>query len=258
MFWGSATASPRCRHIHIGSAKIYSEVVGSGSPVVLIHGLAASTRWWEKNVSALARDHEVHSIDLVGSGRSGGSFVLREAASILATWMERCDLGRAALIGHSMGGHIAADLAAAHPHLIDRLVLVDAAIQIAGTAQAAAQRPGGLSFLPVSILPLVVPEALRTGLPKLALAAYDMSRHDMGPTLQKIRARSLVIWGERDPMVPLSIGYTLASMLPGKALVVVRGAGHVPMWEQPAAFNKIVTTFLSSRDGSVHTTPTMH
>ncbi len=249
-----ATAGPRCRHIHIGSAKLYSEVIGAGPPVILVHGLAGSTRWWSKNIGALARSHEVHCIDLVGSGRSAGSFVLRDAAAILAEWMQCCGLRRASVIGHSMGGHIAADLAAAHPQLVDRLVLVDAALNFAGAPQPTAQDLGALSHLPFGLLSLIVPEALKTGLPTLARAAYELVRTDMAPALAKIRARTLVVWGEHDPAVPLTLGYRLASMLPGHALAVIRGAGHVPMWERPEAFNSVVTAFLSSRDGAVQPT----
>jgi pimeloyl-ACP methyl ester carboxylesterase len=249
MSLGTAPAGTRSRHTHIGAARIYSEVVGEGPPVVLIHGLAGSTRWWARNLAALARGHEVHIIDLVGSGKSGGSFVLRDAANILAAWMQRCGLRGAAVVGHSMGGHIAADLAAAHPALVERLVLVDAALNFAGAPQPSAQALSSLSYLPFGMLPLIMPEAMRTGLPTLARAAHDMVRTDMGPTLAQIRARTLVVWGEHDPCVPLSLGYRLASMLPGKSLAVIKGAGHVPMWEQPAAFNQIVTSFLDSGDG---------
>lgn len=257
MTTGTGAASPRCRQITIGSAKLYSEVIGEGSPVVLIHGLAGSTRWWAKNIGALARDHEVHCIDLVGSGRSAGSFVLRDAAAILAEWMGRCGLGRASVIGHSMGGHIAADLAAAHPELVDRLVLVDAALNFAGAPQPRAQDLSSLSYLPFGMLSLILPEVLKTGVPTLARAALEMVRTDMGPALAKIRARSLVVWGEHDPAVPLALGYRLASMLPGRALAVIRGAGHVPMWERPEAFNRVVAAFLGDHDGAAQPARTL-
>ncbi|HMQ31653.1 MAG TPA: alpha/beta hydrolase [Chloroflexaceae bacterium] len=257
MSMGHTAASPRCRHEHIGAATIYSEVTGAGSPVVLIHGLAGSTRWWGRNIKTLARDHEVHTVDLVGSGRSVGRFVLRDAASTVAQWMERCGVGPAAVIGHSMGGHIAADLAASHPHLVSRLVLVDAALSFAGAPQPKAQDLSTLSYLPFGMLPLILPEAVKTGLPNLARAAYEIMRRDMAPVLAQIRARTLVVWGEHDPCVPLSLGYRLASMLPGNALAVIRAAGHVPMWEQPAAFNSVVTAFLHSHDGAVQPTPNL-
>jgi pimeloyl-ACP methyl ester carboxylesterase len=251
MALGTTAVGLRSRHTHIGSARIYSEVIGDGPPVVLIHGLAGSTRWWVRNIGALARGHEVHIIDLVGSGKSAGSFVLRDAATILAEWMERCGLRDAAVIGHSMGGYIAADLAGAHPAVVERLVLVDAALNFAGAPQPSAQSLSTLSYLPFGMLPLIMPEAMKTGLPALARAAHAMVRTDMGPALAKIRARTLVVWGEHDPCVPLSLGYRLASMLPGKSLAVIKGAGHVPMWEQAAAFNQVVTSFLGNRDGAL-------
>lgn len=257
MDMGVSTVTARSLYTPVGAATIYSEVFGSGEPVVLLHGLAGSTRWWTRNMQALARTHEVHSVDLVGSGRSKGTFVLRDAAAVLAEWMARRKLRPATMIGHSMGGYIAAHIAAAHPQLVDRLVLVDAAINLPGAPRPAAQDLSSLSYLPFGMLSLIMPEALRTGLPNLARVAYDMVKTDMTPVLDRIRARSLVVWGENDPCVPLSVGYELARRLPGNALAVIKGAGHVPMWEQPAAFNKLVCAFMSSADGAIRPGPGM-
>jgi pimeloyl-ACP methyl ester carboxylesterase len=234
------------RHTHIGSATIYSEVVGRGEPLILLHGLGGSTRWWSRNIAALSRWHELHIIDLVGFGRSGGRFVLAEAADTLAAWMERCGLRRASLIGHSMGGYIAADLAADHPQLVDKLVLADAAISIAGVKASAADMAGvGRPPIPMSMMSVAVSDVLRAGIPNVARAAYEMVSTDMGPKLDNIRARTLVIWGEHDTAVPLKIGRELARRLPSATLAVIKNAGHAPMWEQPIAFNRVVSEFLA-------------
>jgi pimeloyl-ACP methyl ester carboxylesterase len=245
--------SVRSEHIRIGSQTIYTEVVGRGSPLVLIHGLAGSTAWWARNIPALAQHHEVHVVDLVGFGKSaGGRFVLGEAANMLAAWMRRRGLRNAAIVGHSMGGHIAVDLAAAHPDLVNHLVLVDAALSVGGTpAQVDLART--LPYLPFAMLPVILPDAMRAGLPNLARATYQMLTTDMRPILARVRAKTLVVWGEFDPCVPLSVAHKLSRMLPCAEIVVVRGTGHVPMWERPEAFNQALLRFLGA--GRVATTP---
>jgi pimeloyl-ACP methyl ester carboxylesterase len=242
----SGASNARCEHIHLGSNTLYTEVTGKGSPVVLIHGLAGSTKWWSRNIAALARNHEVHTVDLVGFGQNkGGRFVLAEAAGLLAEWMRRRGLRGASVIGHSMGGHIAVDLAAAHPELVSRLVLVDAALNYAGAPQPSPDLAKTLPYLPFAMLPVILPDAVRAGLKTLARATYQLVRTDMRPTLAKVRAKTLIVWGEHDPCVPLDLAYGLTHLVPCAGLAVIKGAGHVPQWEQPEAFNGIVGQFLA-------------
>src|SRR4051812_23367957 len=102
-------------------------MVGEGEPVVLVHGLSGSTRWWTRNIGALARGYRVYLVDLPGFGamhRLRRHFVLAEAASWLVAWMEAVGLENAHLVGHSMGGYVCLQLAAQRPEVVCRLVLV--------------------------------------------------------------------------------------------------------------------------------------
>src|SRR5215218_377582 len=101
---------------------------GAGEPVILLHGLSGSIDWWQKNIPALAEGFRVYAIDLlpIASG-SNTRFVLAEASDRLAGWMAAEGLPKAMLIGHSMGGYIAARLAAKYADRVSKLVLVNAA-----------------------------------------------------------------------------------------------------------------------------------
>ena len=105
------------RKIRVGSARIYFQEVGSGPAVILIHGLSGSGRWWQKNIPFLARHFRVFVIDLVGFGRSEGErgFVLQDTAAHLRAWMDHLSLETAHVIGHSLGGIVALDLAGTSP-----------------------------------------------------------------------------------------------------------------------------------------------
>jgi pimeloyl-ACP methyl ester carboxylesterase len=239
---------PERRYTNIDDKTIYSEVVGSGTPLVLIHGLAGSSRWWAKNVPALAEKFEVHSVDLLGFGQSNsGPFVLSEAATTLARWMERLKLERSHVVGHSMGGFIAADLAADFSHLVDHLVLVDAAAMpfdrsaSPGLGDVIRTAP----YLPFSFLDILLPDLYRAGVKTVVKAAYELMTTDIREKLANIVSPSLVIWGENDPMVPMNLGKQLARRLPCKEFVIIKGAGHNPMWEKPNAFNRAILDFLT-------------
>src|SRR5919112_6784761 len=111
------------------------EVAGSGPPLILLHGLSGSGRWWSRNVPAFADSFRTYRVDLPGFGASRGVRWSRldDIADRLADWLVDEGLPPAHVAGHSLGGAVAARLAARHPDCIDRLVLVDAAIRPQGT-----------------------------------------------------------------------------------------------------------------------------
>jgi pimeloyl-ACP methyl ester carboxylesterase len=236
--------------LEIGPVCIHYQVAGAGEPVVLVHGLSGSTRWWRRNIPALAAQCQVYVLDLIGFGGSRGRqrFVLGEAARYLTAWMDRLGIERASLIGHSMGGAIAADLAADFPDRVERLVLVDAAAlpfedghlpRVLGLARA-------LWWLPLSFLPILITDAARAGPITLWKAARELLTTDMRPKLSRIEAPTLLLWGEHDALVPLAIGRQLNRCLPQAELIVIEGAGHNPMWDRPEQFNRVVVDFLAA------------
>jgi pimeloyl-ACP methyl ester carboxylesterase len=234
-------------YVQVGSQTIYAEISGVGWPLILIHGLGGSSRCWARNVPALARSCRVHVIDLLGFGRSRGQrFVLREAAGLLVRWMDHLDLGRASVVGHSMGGFIAACLAAQFPERVERLGLVAAAaLPVERLSLHHAWRiVRRLPHLPPTLLPVLGTDALRAGPVTLIKALRELLSTDIRLDLAGIEAPTLIIWGERDATLPLAVGQQLHRHLPQAAFLVLPGAGHFPMWDRPTAFNEAVMQFL--------------
>jgi pimeloyl-ACP methyl ester carboxylesterase len=235
------------RYVPVGSGTMYAEISGVGQPLILVHGLGGSTRWWARNVPALARSCRVHVIDLLGFGRSRGQrFVLREAAELLVGMMDRLGLARTSVVGHSMGGLIAASVAAQCPARVERLVLVDAAaLPLERLSLRQAWRMvRGLPHLPLTLLPVLGTDALRAGPVTLIKALRELLSMDIRLDLARIEAPTLILWGEHDATLPLAVGKRLHEHLPQAAFRVIAGAGHVPMWECPTAFNQAVIQFL--------------
>ncbi len=241
------------RRVRIGQATVAYRVVGAGDPVVLVHGLAGSTRWWGGNIGALATHHQVYLVDLVGFGesRGRGRFALAEASTLLARWLDLLRQERVALVGHSMGGLIAAELAADFPDRVSKLVLVNAAALPLDRRQI--RRPLNLAWTvrqtPPRYLPILVGDAARAGPLTLWRARRDLLAADIRPKLAHIQAPTLVIWCAEDRLVPLSLGEQLQRAIPQAALAVIPHAGHIPMWERPDAFNALVGTFLATKEG---------
>jgi pimeloyl-ACP methyl ester carboxylesterase len=228
------------------------EVAGSGPPLILLHGLSGSRRWWGRNVPAFADSYRTYTVDLPGFGESRGVRWSRldDIADRLADWLVDEGLTHAHIAGHSLGGAVAARLAARHPDRIDRLVLVDAAIRPRGTRLTA--RPahvmrtigcGSLGFAP-----LLVRDLLRCHPRSFVAATVDALQTDWEPLLRRIEAPTLVVWGARDAITPLAIGQEIAAVVPGARLITLAEAGHNPMWERAEAFNAEVLGFLADRD----------
>jgi pimeloyl-ACP methyl ester carboxylesterase len=242
-----AAGSVERRYVQVSSEILFAESSGEGQPLLLVHGLGGSTRWWARNVAALARTYRVHAIDLPGFGRSlGQRFVLRNTAELLVRMMDQWTLARASIIGHSMGGLIAASLAAQFPTRVERLVLVDAAalpLDRLSLHQAwrIAQR---LPHLPLRLLALLGSDALRAGPVTLKKALQELRDMDIRRDLARITAPTLILWGEHDATLPVAVGKQLHGYLPQATFQVIARAGHFPMWERPAVFNQAVIQFL--------------
>jgi len=235
----------------LDGARLHYQTVGSGDPVVLIHGLSASSRWWHRNIDALAERFTLHIIDLIGFGRSRGRqrFNLAESAALLAHWMETIGLERAHIVGHSMGGYIAAQLAAEFPEKVNRLVLVDAAVPLPRKTrlQHLSQLSREMRYTPPRFLHLLATDAMLAGPRTVLSAANQLIVADLEPELPKIAAPVLLIWGANDPLVPPAVADRLEELIPNARRHVIPGCGHKPMLERPAEFNEAVIAFLTEQ-----------
>ena len=234
----------------MGGYSVRYEIAGRGEPVVLVHGLSGSTRWWSRNIPALAERYSVYLLDLLGFGamRSLRSrFVLAEAASWLSAWMEAVGLESAHLVGHSMGGYVCVRLAARRPEVVRRLVLVAPAGVPAGRSMFGYLGPllSAVRYATPTFLPVLVYDALRMGPVTLWRAARDLLAEDVRADLQRIEAQTLLIWGENDTLVPPAVGSLLSEEIADSRLLVLNGAAHVPMFDRPEEFNAALLAFLA-------------
>jgi pimeloyl-ACP methyl ester carboxylesterase len=177
---------------------------------------------------------------------------LDDIADQLADWLEDEGVPKTHVVGHSLGGAVAARLAARHPPRIDRLVLVDAAIRPRGTR--AVRRPAEVARTigrsSPQFVPLLVRDLLRCHPRSFVAAAVDALEIDWERHLRQITAPTLVVWGERDAITPLALGHEIAAVISDARLITLAETGHNPMWDRADAFNAEVLRFLA-----VGTTP---
>ena len=239
---------------------------GEGTPVVLIHGYTSSTYTWKDEFDELAKRYRVIAIDLKGFGFSAkpdGDYSRRAQGELVARFLRGLNVEGAWLVGNSMGGETALNVAVDHPEMVSGLVLIDSAgIKVAGRTSLA---PWYLQ-LPVvgrllTALALTSDSLVRAGLEKSfyddskisdeRVAAYYQPLKTQGGQLSATRARAqfellpvedridsikvptLIIWGAEDELIPLEAGRKLNELIGGSKLVVFEECGHVPQEEMP-------------------------
>lgn len=246
--------------------------------VILLHGFGASLHTWEPWAQALANEFRVIRFDLPGGGLSGpdatGDYSDERNMQILNALLTALGLERASLVGNSMGGRIAWRFAAEYPERVGRLVLIspDGFASPGFEYGVAPKVPGWLGAMRY-ILPRA---ALRANLavayaePKTLTAEAVTRYHDLlrapgnrqalldrmaqvvlvppEPLLRRIEAPVLLLWGERDGMIPVANADDYLAALPDARLVSFPDLGHVPHEEAPSRSLEPVRAFLTARD----------
>lgn len=201
---------------------------------ILVHGLAGSSRWW-RDVERRLAGLDVEAVDLPRSG----DLDTREE------WLAERLGPRANLVGHSLGGLLAARLAARRPELVERLALI-APAGVPGrplTGHALPLAHAVLRLRPRHA-PVVLADALRAG--PLSLLASGLAAHlaDVRPQLPAIVAPTLVLWGADDRLVPASQAAHWAAGIPHAQVEILPRTGHVPMVERPEEVSRLLRAFL--------------
>jgi 3-oxoadipate enol-lactonase len=215
-----------------------------GPALLLIHGLSSSHHVWQRNLAALGAGHRLLVAELFSPG-GGARFSLAGQTDRLAKALAE-ELHPLDVVGHSLGGLVALQLAAERPELVRRLVLADVPA-LPPTAPLPARlramaRPGMVAD---ARSVGVVARTLLVANPLQLLGASAVSvRSDLTSTAAAIRAPTLLVWGEDDALVPAEVGERLATLIRGSQLKLIRGAGHQPHWEAPEAFHAVILPFL--------------
>lgn len=233
--------------VRVGGAWIRWRAAGAGPPLVLVHGLAGSWRWWRRLLPALAAEHRVHLLDLPGFGGlpRPRRFALDGTVDWLAAWLDAARVEPADVIGHSLGGLLCARLAARRPEAVRRLVLI-APAGLPGRTAAGSALPLSLALLRSQprLLALLTRDALRSGPVTIGSAALAVLAADLRTDLPHVRAPTLVVLGARDALITVRHGEELARSIPNARTLVLEGAGHVPMDDRPDELSRELLAFL--------------
>ena len=250
-------------------------IEGSGPPILFLHGFGAAIDWWDDVAPALAADHRVIRLDLIGHGgteapRTGYTIVRQ--AELASAILDKLGVERVTVVAHSMGGEVATALADRKPERIERMILIDCP-PTAGTSfttlteaylapglgellshfrsDAAIRRGLAQGFAPH----FPVPEKFVADFKQLTYEAFRTA-HDESIAYRKAKAPYerlaalkpvpplLAIFGAEDAIVPPDHA-KLWTNVPGARVEMIAGSGHSPMVEAPAKTLELIRGFLA-------------
>jgi pimeloyl-ACP methyl ester carboxylesterase len=241
---------------------------GSGAPVVFFHG-AGGLLADNPFLDGLARRYHVFAPEWPGYGESTGEDLLEDMLDFaLHGWdlVDALGLRQPHLIGHSMGGMIAAEMACLAPRDLGRLVLVGAAglwlderpipdifamlpheiadVLFVDPARGAALLTGGADLSDIEALKDFYIVSQR----RLAMAGkilFPIPNRRLSKRLYRLTAETLVLWGAADRLIDPAYAAQWKALIPGAHVQTIDGAGHMLPWEQPDAFVEALVTFLA-------------
>jgi pimeloyl-ACP methyl ester carboxylesterase len=284
----TSAADDQLREIVLHGHRVFFRSAGSGPALVLVHGITSTSATWANVLPYLAERFTVIAPDLLGHGESAkprGDYSLGAYASGIRDLLLALGHDRATFVGHSLGGGVAMQLAYQFPEHCERLALVSSGGlgREINALLRAASLPGSELVLPLLVDDRVVGAGRLVGnlLGRIGLRVHtDVGEvlrghaslsdgearaaflHTLRPIVdirgQRVDATDrlylaesipfLIVWGERDPIIPVGHGLAAHEAMPGSRLEVFAGAGHFPHREAPARFVSVLEDFVATTE----------
>jgi pimeloyl-ACP methyl ester carboxylesterase len=280
--WRGIDWGGHLHRIEIDGTPVNYVDIGEGElePIVFVHGLGGQWQNFLENIPRAAQERRVIALDLPGFGSTPAprdKITIPEYGRCVDALCEKLSLGRVDMVGNSMGGYVAAEVAIQFPERIDQLILVSAAgISSADVARRPIQTAGRIATAVVSYNAMRLREiaarpksrhmalALVARYPSLLRAdlAYEgffkgagkrvfddalraCLEYDFRDRLPEIRQPTLIVWGEKDSIIPVKDAAEFERLIPDSRKVVMKDTGHIPMAERPQTFNDLMMEFLA-------------
>ncbi len=278
-----ATSLPQDRYIKVGNINTrYWQAGDKGSAVVLVHGLGGFCENWMHNLEPLAKSHRVYAMDLVGFGRSDKLPLVKDIyvlVQFINDFMDAKKISKATLVGNSLGGGLILQFALQFSQKVEKLVLVDNAgmgrdvivdfklcslpflgeLLIKPSLKGVENLWRKIVYDPALVTPKLVKMCYELGtLPDATKSLLSVLRAGINlcgqrgnltrlllKDLDKISVPTLIFWGRQDRIIPVKHAEIAAARIPNAKLTVFDKCGHMPMFEYPEGFNKLVLEFLT-------------
>jgi pimeloyl-ACP methyl ester carboxylesterase len=263
------------KFMELDGLTVHYRVIGTGKPVVLLHGTGASLHTWEQFADNLKDSFQLISLDLPAFGLTGGradhDYSIGMYTCFLRKFTEKLNLTNFDLAGNSLGGRIAWEFAATYPDQVRKLILMDAAGYPTGKSTPLVFQLAKNSIVSAVLLKItprffvkknmievydndaLVSDVLVDRMFDLTLregnrqAFVDRARLPLGADTDRVKMitdSTLIIWGENDPWISVSCADLFHKNLKNSQVAIIKNCGHVPMEERPGETAGLVRAFL--------------
>lgn len=279
-------------HVTLHGERVAYRRGGQGPVLVLLHGIAGSSQTWVPAMRLLQRDFTVVAPDFLGHGESGtplGDYSLGNHASSTRDFLDVLGIERATIVGQSFGGGVALQFAYQFPEICERLVLVDAGGlgREVNLILRLVTLPAAEYVIPAVFPPFaarygnsvarflhgrgmrnpaaseiwrsyesLTESAKRRAFVRTMRAVIDPGGQSVSAVTRLYLAAhmpTLIVWGDRDRIIPLDHAHQAHAVMPNSRLAVMEGVGHFPHAEDPERFAEILVDFLRTTEPSTFT-----
>lgn len=268
----------RTDYINLGDVRLHYLKMGTGSPIILLHGGGTWLYSYRNNINELARSHTVYALDMPGHGfttyNNNFQLSLVSFSNLISSFMTKQDIDNADFVGSSWGGGWALHFAEAYPQKVGKIVLLDAV----GTTEIANNDGSAWKYLAYPLLgelmvhffsfesvkndirtnvfsdpdrisdeeikQVYIPLTFTNNLKAQIALQRNLKWIEVDTRLDQIKNKTLIIWGKNDKYIPIKFGAKLKTRLSDSTFVTIENAGHLPHEEQPEQVNKLMVEFL--------------
>ncbi len=264
-------------YIQIDGMNVHYRDEGSGIPIVLIHGTAASLHTWDAWTEKLIKNYRVIRMDLPAFGLTGphtkADYSIDSYTRFLQQFLDSLEIDSFLLAGNSLGGNIAWNFTAEYPEKVNKLILVDASgypmddehSWIFTLARTPLLNQIMKKFTPRFFISNNLKQvynndkkikeeiiiryhemALRTGNRQAFIDRAKTEYNDLSAKIKNIQTPTLILWGAHDTWVPVSHAHKFKEDLPHSEIVILENSGHIPMEENPQESLQAVLDFIEN------------
>ncbi len=250
--------------------RYYDAADANKNPVLFLHGLGGSIESWINNIEKMSQSFRVIAVDMPGFGQSDKpkmSYTIKFYREFVVQFLHSLKISKISIVGSSLGGHVAAEVAINHPDIVEKLVLVSPPgalpssfkgtsalkryIKVihARNVQQVKQALFAVDNKPVddAYAQIVFEKISMPGAKEAFLSALKGSAQAprLNSRLNKIHAPTLLLWGKEDAMIPVKFIEPFVKMKNCR-IILLEGCGHRPHAERPQLFNKLIADFFIS------------